>query len=346
MVKKYNYLSARVRAMKGKLLDSEDYQQLLRMETNEIAEFLERSDYQDEIDDLGIYHDGKKLVELALMKDLIKKCRKLVKVTYSDARDVLDAYLLRYDVRNLKKVIRWKCSDEDERMPQEEIKQYLTSSPNLSEDVLESFLKEDMRLQSVFDVIAKEIPVVTEDIDIDEEELDLEAQLDRNYYSNLISVIFNGSSDNQVVRKFLKRKLDLINLTTIVRMKCTLHDPETIEKHLVLPEESKKVGTLQCSELKSFIDMGCDNLVDRLRKMEIGKYIPEDYESLEEVENALKKYNIDIFRKLYFGDPLTIGPILGYVMAKEIEVDNLRSIVRGKELDLSKEEIEKRLLVS
>mgnify|MGYP006303773601 CR=1 FL=1 len=51
-MKKYHYLNARARAMKGKLLEKKDYRKLLKMEPSEIAEFLEKTEYQEEINDL------------------------------------------------------------------------------------------------------------------------------------------------------------------------------------------------------------------------------------------------------------------------------------------------------
>ncbi|NNC25101.1 V-type ATP synthase subunit C, partial [Salinisphaera sp. USBA-960] len=43
--------------------------------------------------------------------------------------------------------------------------------------------------------------------------------------------------------------------------------------------------------------------------------------------------------------PLSVCPVLAYVLAKEREVDNVRAIARGREVGLSGEEIEQELVM-
>ena len=47
----YPYTYARVSAMKGKLIQRDQYQKMLRMGTNEVTKFLQETEYRKEIDE-------------------------------------------------------------------------------------------------------------------------------------------------------------------------------------------------------------------------------------------------------------------------------------------------------
>jgi V/A-type H+-transporting ATPase subunit C len=44
-------------------------------------------------------------------------------------------------------------------------------------------------------------------------------------------------------------------------------------------------------------------------------------------------------------NPLTVLPMLGYMLSKDAEVDNIQAIVRGKEAGLSQEIIKSHLVL-
>jgi V/A-type H+-transporting ATPase subunit C len=43
--------------------------------------------------------------------------------------------------------------------------------------------------------------------------------------------------------------------------------------------------------------------------------------------------------------PLSVCPVLSYILAKEREVENIRAVARGREAGLSVEEIEEELVI-
>ena len=66
--------------------------------------------------------------------------------------------------------------------------------------------------------------------------------------------------------------------------------------------------------------------------------------SLIALEIELYKYLLKESVLLLHQNPLSIDAILGYMFAKDIEVRNLRIIVKGKQLGLSDEFIESQLI--
>ena len=68
-------------------------------------------------------------------------------------------------------------------------------------------------------------------------------------------------------------------------------------------------------------------------------------ESLIEFEHALDAALLEYADTLSNRYPLSVCPVLSFVLAKEREVDNVRAIARGREAGLSPEQIEAELVV-
>jgi len=75
--------------------------------------------------------------------------------------------------------------------------------------------------------------------------------------------------------------------------------------------------------------------------------ILEDFEDngLNRAIQALENHVSVASRRYSYLYPLSILPILDYLLRKEKEVRNLRTIVRGKDLELSNEQIEEIMVV-
>jgi V/A-type H+-transporting ATPase subunit C len=80
---------------------------------------------------------------------------------------------------------------------------------------------------------------------------------------------------------------------------------------------------------------------------EVLQPVLEDFEDggLNRAVQALENHVATQSRRYAYLHPLSILPILDYLLRKEKEVRNLRTIVRGRELELSREKIEELLVV-
>ncbi len=63
-----------------------------------------------------------------------------------------------------------------------------------------------------------------------------------------------------------------------------------------------------------------------------------------DIESELQRHLMNRAILLYHQHPLSIDVILGFMFAKEIEVRNLKIIMKGKELGLDEEFISKQLI--
>ena len=83
-----------------------------------------------------------------------------------------------------------------------------------------------------------------------------------------------------------------------------------------------------------------EDLIDKLKPTLVYKKIGKDLEqfkeeaSLKNIINALDRYFLEVTKRFAYTSPVSILPILDYFVRKEIEVKNIRAIVRGKSLGL------------
>ncbi|MDR9382353.1 MAG: V-type ATPase subunit, partial [Natronomonas sp.] len=70
----------------------------------------------------------------------------------------------------------------------------------------------------------------------------------------------------------------------------------------------------------------------------------ENAESLIGFEHALNSALLEYSEKLSNRYPLSICPVLSYVLAKEREIENIRAIARGREAGIPVDEIEEELV--
>ena len=102
----YPYLNTRVRVMKSKLMNKNDYSKLLKMSHEEISRFIADVDYRKEMDELAVKYTGADLLELAINANAAKSFSKIIRLSSGDAQLIIAQYLTRFDVLNLKTILR------------------------------------------------------------------------------------------------------------------------------------------------------------------------------------------------------------------------------------------------
>jgi len=94
--------------MKTKLVPAEMYARMMNMDMSEIARYLEETQYKDEIDALSKDYSGVELIEHATFANLAKTFRKLEEVSIDEPSFLILEYLRRWDVWNIKTLLRGK----------------------------------------------------------------------------------------------------------------------------------------------------------------------------------------------------------------------------------------------
>jgi len=341
----YEYVTARVRARSAALFSEDDYRKLLRMGPGEIARFMEESTYEREINALGSRHDGVDLIEYALNADLARQFDDLLRWSTGRLYDQIARYLRKFDAWNVKTVLRGLYADTDRATIEDD----LIRAGELDSDLLEDLVD----LGSIEEAVAALSGTIFGDPleaslpDYEESGLlvPLENAVDRAYYENLLA----GGHDAETAAvalyvEFLEAEIDFRNVRNALRIARSGADIDPAEYFI---EGGRLFDEAEIARLAG----NTDELVGRLRESTYGDQLSAALDELEgaegltdferAVEAALLEYS-DHLSKVY---PLSVCPVLAFVLAKEREVDNIRAIARGKEAGLDPEDIETDLVM-
>ncbi|MBI4440507.1 V-type ATPase subunit [Candidatus Woesearchaeota archaeon] len=335
------YVFVRTRVMKALLLKRHDYDKIMKMELGEISRFLSDSAYRREIEGLASNMSGVDLLENALNSNLLNTMAKLKRMSDESLEMLLGIYLKRWDFENVKILIRGISIDSD---PQS-IRALLNPIGSLGAKELEVLMK----LKGAKDIIKKsgivdsrflkEMPTVTAEI---------ENALDQYYYNDVLKFVAGLPSNGNLFRDFLSAEVEAKNVLTLIRLRRNNVEQAVIEKSLikfdgnfVLPHSRKLLGAKTLGET-----------FDILRKSQYSEIVDysvkklDETHSLIEFENLMKLHLLGKATLLSHQYPLSVDVILGYMFAKELEVSNLKTIIRGKQLGVEDEFLSRQLVVA
>lgn len=336
---KYAYITGRVRAMKTKLIPGDMYPRMMAMDISEIARYLEETQYKDEIDALSKDYSGVELIEHATFANLAKIYRRLLEVSIDEPSFLILEYLRRWDVWNIKTLLRGKYYGASDT----EIIKYLVPAGELSPDFLAELAKKDsvQEVISAFDGTDYASALAQYD---GKDLASLENALDKLYYFRMERAVGGTLSvGGGLLLKYIRREIDIKNLITLFRMNRAGIDAAVIQENLI-------PGGKLYDELSR---MAGQPFGEFLRGLEgypfwssISDIATADIDAISRIEARLRAYLIRYAWALSNYHPLSILPVLGYMVSKETEVSNIRKIVRGKEAKLPPELIEEQVVVA
>jgi len=343
----YEYVTARVRSRKAKLFDEDDYRKLVRMSPSEIARFMEETEYETEMNALGTRHSGVDLVEYALNRNLAKHFDDLLTWAKGSLYGYIANYLRKFDAWNVKTVIRGVYTDADTA----DIEDDLIRTGEFSDRFLDR-LVESTRIEEVVESLSTTIfgdPLEAAMPDFESEGVlvPLENAVDRAFYAHLMDDIGQPEPDSPraLYREFLEAEIDFRNVRNALRIARSGADIDPAGYFI-------EGGQLFRREELAQLATNVDQLVERIRESTYGDDLSEALEALTDAdaligfEHALDAALLEYSGKLSNRYPMSVCPVLSYVLAKEREVENIRAVARGREAGLSVDEIEEELVMT
>lgn len=327
--KDYPYMYARVSSKRSKLLDRNDYEKLIKMKPNEIARNLQEGEYKQDMDALGSRYDGARLVELALSRNLSRTLSDIVEMSSGHLEEAIKIYLRRYDLISIKRLLRWKKSGENERIEDLFIP---VSTFDFSE------LKElsELEFEEIIERIDFECEVdYSSYIDTEDELREIERCIDQAYFDELDVLAEKVSSSH--FEDFIRTEMRYENLKVALRLKRYDISEEDIRNRLLRNGNDSVLEEVVSSE----------DIEEAKQVLAREGMITDSGESLEDIEHALEVSRLEDAVKMLHTEPLGLTSILGYVVAKIVEIKNLRMLIRAKETGIhNKETIRKNLVIS
>lgn len=341
---RYPYTYARTAVMKSLLFRKEDYHKMLKMGFSEITKLLQESHYKNEINELAREYSGADLLELALNRNLAESFKKLIRIAPYELSLLIKEYARRKDVEDIKTIVRGKFTKTDEK----QILRSITAAGTLSYDFLASLLKKDSVEEILknnkiadFSLFANGLKDLREKNSL----VGIENAFDKFYYNHLIQFLKILPKEGALFRNFLLKEVEVLNILTLLRLKKEKLGKDIV-REFIIPG-----GKLSGSRIMALASL--DDLEEVSRALENTKYKIMIAKGIDEfkkngsliaLEAELYKHLLKQSILLLHQNPLTIDVILGYMFAKDIEVRNLKIIVKGKQLGLKEDFIESQLV--
>jgi V/A-type H+-transporting ATPase subunit C len=345
----YEYVVARVRSRRAKLFDDDDYRKLVRMGTGEIARFMEETEYETEMNELGARHSGVDLVEYALNRNLAKHFDDLLRWSEGRLYDFIARYLRKFDAWNVKTVLRGLYSEAD----REAVEDSLIRAGEFSDEQLDHLLAADS-IEGVVETLEStmfeaELRAALDDYEETGTLVPLENAADRAFFETLLEGLpdpgrVERDSAVGMYMEFLHAEIDFRNLRNAVRIAHSGADLDPSEYYI-------EGGRLFESDDVRRLAGNMDQLIEHIRESSYSSDLEEatealaDAESLMEFSHALDAALMEYADRLSNRYQISVCPVLAYIIAKEREVSNIRAIARGREADLGPEEIEQELVI-
>ena len=339
----YPYVAARVRAKKASLYPPETYPRLLQMEIPQIARFLGEGPYKEEVLALGARLRGVDLIERATADNLAKVFTQIIGMSEGRLRDMVARYLDRWDVANIKTILRAKL--------------YGAAVADVEEDLVAagsldaSFLRALVEKETVDDVFsALEGTIYEEARRLMGESFDpakgvaaYEDALAHVYYRHLLASIQPRTEPTRLFHEFVRREVDIVNLKTLLRVwrsKAAFERPVFLEGGLEMPTEG----------LQGMTGLDLDGLLGRLARYSFYEMAASalrelDARGVAHVERILEKFHLIAASRHSHLHPLSVLPVLDFLARKVREVENIRIIARGKEHGIETDAIKGLLVV-
>lgn len=337
-LKKYPYTYARVAAMRSKLINKQQYHKLMKMELNSLIKFLEEeTTYKEQIDKLAINYSGVDLIEHSLNENLVKTTEKLRRISPLELEPIINSYVLIYDIENIKTILRAKKG----KFSREYAESLLIPAGILSKEHLLELLKKESLSDIAKSVKFKghnfeaELKIKTDNL------AEIENQIDRWYLQELNKVAILLPKEGELISRFVKDQITIANIKTMLRLKKEDADKSLFAKFMF------PAGNIPRSNLiKMATQHSINEMIEQLKRTTYGSAFAEgNIGNIIDYELALDKLHVNRNQLRVHQNPLTVLSIISFMFAKYIEVKNLKTLVKAKQLGIRQEIIESKLLV-
>ncbi|MFZ1023260.1 MAG: V-type ATPase subunit [Thermoplasmata archaeon] len=320
-------------------LPKETYLQLTAAkDPNEVAKILEGTPYGPDVQAARAAYQGVALVEIAINRTFVRRNRHAFEATPFAGREVVGAYLTRWDLQNIELILAAKAQGRSVT----ETEDHLISSREIPAGLYAGVLTLDdfrqLLAQPTVESIATSLvrygygatvlPLVeafqrTHDI------FPILHALDRAYYQRVLEAARFFQGDEWVVRQFLASEIDVRNALLLLKGKAAdLPIDEVVSRWF-------EGGTVPASQIPDLYGVrGVPELVDRLaaRFPSIAEGSAEftDGQSLTGYESALLRDRVTSELRRLRTYPLSLAVIFTYLLLAEVEREDVRRLAFGK----------------
>jgi len=322
----YTYPNARVRARNGRLFSEKDFSEIVESQNVE-----ELKNYLRGTPDYAKYIDMYPL-EKALDSQLAETYDLIARITPDNSKEIFRFLLKKWDIKNIKSIIIAK----EAGLSQAETLDMIVPFGELT-DKLDSLIEADNVTEVVNGLEGTEYPKILEDaVPIYKETgllLPLEDAMDKYILKNLLRASATPEDDNtSLLHNYIGTMVDVANIKVIIRAKADNLKYENIEAYMI--SDGYQVREWKLKELMEAEDV--EGVISGLEGTDYAPLLSEamsdfkDTRSMASFENSLDNFVVKTAKTISLKNQFGIGPMIGFLSRKEIEIKNLKIIARGK----------------
>ncbi|MFN8485303.1 MAG: V-type ATPase subunit [Anaerolineae bacterium] len=340
----YAYANARLRAMRSRLFDRRAYDEMLgAARMDDLIAWLDGSTWADDIEVALARYVGVRVVMEAARLNLARTYRRMRSFLEGDALRLLDCLLARWDLANLKAILRGQRAGA----APETILETLTPAGCLDEAALRILARQpdpvamaaELRLWSV--EYAAALSAAWQVASASHTPHALDDTLDCLFYRRLLAGLDAGRAGDALVRQALAREIDSANVVAALRLRASSL-PAAEDRAAFRPG-----GTLGAAWLAALTRVERDEeALARLRETPLREALAHverlDIGAIERaLDRARAAYQAGFFRR----DGLSIAPAIGYIAAKDAEAANVRLSAQALALGVARSRVEQDLIL-
>jgi len=341
---RYPFLSAYFKGEEARLITSDHISRMSKVSTiQDILEIIKETD-------IGSYLDG---VPVETFDDLdehlwIYLGERLEHIEWfkpvpTDILKTLKAYKVKYDILNIKAALQGiSTGKQAHRIPIGVIHNYGLLDELSNAESVESILEllTECKLENYASVL--------EEYQIDEgveSRLLAEARLDSNYYKNLLNIA-KGIKDGAILSKAFGIIIDMKNLQVMLRAIIAGTGPEATEYTI------SNGDMISSDTIKELLSLKLSDVPIRLENTQyrnVAEEVVDSYDrtkSIAVIDEIIEKHKFRMIKEIL--SPRILSPLViaWYLILKEVEIRNLRLILKAMFDNIPAEEIRNYLVLS
>jgi V/A-type H+-transporting ATPase subunit C len=344
------YANARMRGMRANLLPASFYDRLIAAgDIGQAVKELMGTEYAPDLEAELVHGRTAAVIDGALKDNMIRAYQKVLSFLHPSARALLSTLLGRWDVFNIKTVLRGAHN----KVTLDEMKSSFFPAGYLSEAELEALSQFD-DVGAVIDTMAmwglvyaaplrQAYPVYLQDNDL----APLELALDLQYASWASARLKGHSPDVEIARRILGMQIDTSNLVMVLRL--LKADIGALRAEDYFSEGGMAINRELFKELSAMSDV--DEVLDRLKRTKYAAALDDaairylENNSITVFERALEEQLMQ--RALVAGvrDPHGVGVAIAYLYGKQNEITNLRIVVKGISVGMPADRVREELIL-
>lgn len=332
-VARYAFLNARVSILAEQLLTESELGSFLNAPAGELRPLLERIGLGDiDVEEAARTGTLARGINERMLRDFVR----LIRPLEGDARALLMYWARRFELVNLKAIIRARLSGQDPETIKRELVDLgefdtLSADELLDAEDIAEMLR-DLERKSHYAQIAREARRVFEE---HHDAFILDASIDREYFAGLGQYVrrFRGE-DGKHLRNLVGDMMDRINLVWLLRYRFAYGLPPVQAYYLLIPGGE----LLGSRRLMGLVELDTWEQIKAQLPEPMRSWVVET-RTVSDVHYALKRHGVARARKILNGTAFNLGRAFAYLQVREDDLRRVGAILRGRFLKVDPEAI-------